>query len=217
MEATKKLYVMISRTDTGVGNIIRFFSNYEYNHVSLSLDGSFRTWVSFARYVRDTPLYGGFIREPVERFLAGRKRIDVRIFALDIPESRYLRLAELFSLAGRQDFTLLYNHLSLIPAIVGMDLPIPGAYTCLGFANRVMGTQYASIRDLNSQLQPELIYEGDLADLVQDSGCRDDVFFTKLGPLQGTACTMISFAKLMQFAVFQQNTDPVISALAPRP
>lgn len=208
---------MISKTDTGVGGIIRKVSGYPYNHVSLTLDSSFRTWVSFARFVQDTPLYGGFIREPVERFLAKGQRIDVRIFALDIPESRYLRLTALFSLAGRQDFTLLYNHLSLISAIVGIDLPIPGAYTCLGFANRVLDTQYPSIRDLNTQLQPALIYDGSLADLVHDSGCRDDVYFTKLGPLQGTACSVISIAKLVQFAAFQRETDPVLSALSAKP
>ena len=43
MAETKSLYVMISRTDTGVGKLIRRLSRYPYNHVSLSLDPTFKT------------------------------------------------------------------------------------------------------------------------------------------------------------------------------
>lgn len=102
MAETKSLYVMISRTDTGVGKLIRRLSRYPYNHVSLSLDPTFQTWVSFARYVQNVPLYGGFIVEPAERFLAKGERIDVRIFRLDIPEEQHSRLERLFSMARRR-------------------------------------------------------------------------------------------------------------------
>lgn len=213
MEQTRKLYIMISHTDTGVGKLIRLISGYPYNHVCMTLDSSFRTWISFARYIQDTPLYGGFIREPVERYLAKGEQIDVRIFALDISRELYDSLEALFPLAGKQDPRLRYNLFSLLTLTFGAEVPIPGAYTCLGFANTVLGTRHRSIRALSDHLAPKLFYEGTLADLAPDSGCRDDIYFTRLGFLRGTAESIKAIGALILFALRPQKSDPVTQAL----
>lgn len=204
---------MISHTDTGVGKLIRLITGYPYNHVCMTLDDDFRNWISFARYIQDTPLYGGFIREPVERYLAKGERIDVRIFALDISREKHRILEELFQLAGKQDPRLRYNLLSLVTLVFGFEVPIPGAYTCLGFANKVLGTRHKTIKNLNKQLEPYMIYEGSLGDLAPDSGCRDDIYFTRLGLLSGTIESLKAIGSLIRFALFHENNDPVHLAL----
>lgn len=211
--SSKKLYIMIAHTDTGVGKLIRLITGYPYNHVCMTLDGSFRNWISFARYIQDTPLYGGFIQEPVERYLAKGKRIDVRIFALDISQETYDSLEGLFSLAGKQDPRLRYNLFSLVTLTFGVEVPIPGAYTCLGFANTVLGTRHKTIRALSEDLSPYLFYEGSLAELAPDSGCRDDIYFTRLGFLRGTAESVNAIASLIRFALNPSKSDPVVQAL----
>lgn len=213
MGQTKKLYVMISKTDTGIGKVIRSVSKYPYNHVSLTLEGSFRTWVSFARYIQDTPLYGGFIVEPVERFLAKGERIDVRIFAIDLPDSHYARLEKLFTLAGDRDCGLMYNYFGLVAAAIGGDVPIPGAYTCLGFANQVLGTDYKNIQLLDESLSPQLFFDGPLSDLAPDSGNREDIYFTKLGPLRGLTYSIRTLANLTRRALNPKAADPVTARL----
>ena len=214
MELSKKLYVMISHTDTGVGKLIRMITGFPYNHVCVTLDPSFRNWISFARYIQDTPLYGGFIREPVERYLAKGERIDVRIFALDISPEKYESLQQLFSLAGKQDPRLRYDLFSLVTLVAGIHLPIPGAYTCLGFANKLLDTQHKSIRSLNAHLDPYLFYEGSLADLASDSGSREDIYFTRLGFFRGAAESLRAIGSLIQFALSPQHNDPVDLALS---
>ena len=62
MDHTPALYVMLTQTGTWMGKLICLFTHYEFNHVSVSLDPTFRNWVSFARYVRGVPLAGGFVR-----------------------------------------------------------------------------------------------------------------------------------------------------------
>lgn len=213
MDHQKKLYIMISRTDTGVGKLIRKVTGFPYNHVSMTLDPTFRSWVSFARYMKATPLYGGFIREPVERFLAKGERIDVRIFAMDISPERYRQLETLFALAGTQDPTLRYNLFALVTLSVGVDCPIPGAYTCLGFANTVLGTRFKTIQKLNDHLMPRLHYEGSLGDLAPDSGNREDLYFTVPKPLERAACNIASLFRLAGFALTPNKTDPVTTIL----
>lgn len=205
---------MISHTDTGVGKLIRLITGYPYNHVCMTLDPSFRNWVSFARYVQDTPLYGGFIREPVERYLAKGEQIDVRIFAVTISQEKYQALEELFRLAGTRDPRLRYNLLSLVTLTFGFEVPISGAYTCLGFANKVLGTRHKSIKSLNTQLEPNMIYDGSLANLAPDSGCRDDLYFTRLGPLKGAVESLKAIGHLIRFWLFPTNDDPIHLALS---
>ncbi len=213
MEETKKLYVMISKTHTRIGKAIRKFSRYPYNHVSMTLDPAFRNWVSFARYRKDTPLYGGFIAEPVERYFADSKEaaVEVRIFALDISDEHYNNLSELFSYAGKLDSGMVYNLFDIIAATVGAKIPITNAYTCLGFARAVLEKDYRSIRALDRDLYSHLIFEGSLSELVCDSGDRSDIYFTKLGFIKGTEKTLKTLAKLTLRTVKGKTNDKLPS------
>lgn len=209
MPATKSLYVMISRTDTSVGKLIRKLSRYPYNHVSLSLDPTFQTWVSFARYVQNVPLYGGFLVEPAERFLAKGERVDIRIFRLDIPEEQHCRLECLFSMASQPDGELLYNTFDILAAAVGGKLAVPNAYTCLGFACAVLELPFTTIKEMDEYLAPHLVYEGDLGQLVTDSGRRNDRYFTRIGFARATWLTVRHLAKLSGRALRPATPDTV--------
>lgn len=211
--AVRPLYLMISRTGTGIGRMIRAVSRYPYNHVSLSLDPELKRWVSFARYAEDIPLYGGFITESPERYLAAGEDIQVKLFRLEIEESRAQRLEALFSRAGNRDFRLIYNTYDAIAAALGCRLPIPNAYTCLSFACAVLELPCRSIRELDSHLQPRLCYEGPLSGLASDSGNRTDAYFTRLGLLLGTWNTARHFALLSGRAFLRRQRDLVDDCL----
>lgn len=187
MVKTKDLYVMISRTETGIAKFIRTFTQYPYNHVSLTLDPTLRNWYSFARYHKDAPFYSGYIKEPVERFYDQTGDANVRIFRLEIPAERAKRIEQLFLQAGRPETRLIYNYFDAAASALRLKIAIGGAYTCLSFACAILGKQYRQISDLDEALTPNLFYEGSLRDLVPDSGRRDDQFFQNVGFALGTA------------------------------
>ena len=180
MTDTRALYIMISRTDTGMAQFIRTFSRYPYNHVSMTLDPSLRNWCSFARYHRDAPFYSGFIKEPVERFLADSGDAIVRIFRLDIPRDRARRVEQLFLQAGRKETRLIYNYYDAMASVLNRKIAIAGSYTCLSFACAILGRQYRRIADLDAALSSDLLYEGRLNLLVADNGQRSDAYFQSL-------------------------------------
>lgn len=190
------LYLMVSRTDTQIGRIIRIFSHYPYNHVSLSIDPNLRYWASFGRFRWDTPLYAGFIQETAERYLSSGGDTPVRLFRLEISPHKYLSLRQLFDRAGYGDTKLIYNLYDAVASSVHLKIPISGAYTCLSFANQVLGSRYMSIRELCEGLRPHMIYEGPLSSLVSDSGRRTDRYFDRLGILRGTWRTTKQLADL---------------------
>ena len=186
MKQAKYLYVMISRTNTGMAQFIRTLTQYSYNHVSLTMDPTLRTWYSFARYHRDAPFYSGFIKEPAERFLADTGDASVRIFRLEIPADRARRIEQLFLQAGRPETRLIYNYFDAIASAMRLKVAVAGSYTCLSFACAILGKQYRKISDLDQALTPHLFYEGSLNQLVQDSGIRTDQYFQPIGLAEGS-------------------------------
>jgi len=199
--AGKSLYVMISRTESRMGRLIRLFTRYDYNHVSLTLDPEFRSWVSFARYYCNAPLYGGYIVEPAERYLASGKSSRVRIFQVEISEEKFEQLSARFDTAGNPDSGMIYNIFDAMATPWGRSIQVQNAYTCLGFANEVLGQCYANISELDRDLSDRLVYEGELKDVVHDSGCRDDIYFTRLGAGRVLWYTMKNLTRLSKRAV----------------
>lgn len=198
MGQTKPLYLMISQTDGRVGKVIRRFTHYTYNHVSLTLDPTFRSWVSFARYYCNVPLYGGFIHESAERYLARGNEVPIRLFRVDIPPERYHHLERIFSQAGDPRSGIIYNTFDALASASGRQVRLPDAYTCLSFACAVLGLRFRSIREMDQFLEPNLIYEGDYGCLAEDCGDRDDPYFTQLGKMHSTWVTLLHFSRLLK-------------------
>ena len=191
------LFLMISKTDTQLGRFIRSVSQFQYNHVSMSLDPTFHEWVSFGRFNREAPLYSGFITESPERFLAKGFDTRVRIFRLPLSETRYNELRNLFAHAGEANCGLVYNTFDALAAAFHRRVDIRGAYTCLGFACEVIGRRYLSIVELDQDLKEYMIYEGPLSELVPDSGSRADHYFDHHGIIHGTWMGAVQLATLM--------------------
>lgn len=213
MEKCRFLYLMISHTDTAIGKAIRYLTDYDYNHVSLSLDPTFQHWVSFARYARNVPLAGGFVEETADRFFVGGGPMPVRIFRLEIPENRYRRLKKLFVDAGHPECGLIYNTFGAIASSVGVSFPVAGAYTCLEFANAVLEESHRSIENLNDRLLPHLIFSGDLHELVTASGSHEGDYFRERNLLSATSETLLHFVKLLRNTVSPNRPDPVFNQL----
>lgn len=213
MASTQYLYIMLSRTQTGIGRLIRFVTRYGYNHVSLSLDPNFRRWVSFARYVKGVPLAGGFVEESPERFYASGDSVPVKIFRIEIPQERYDRLQTLFARAGRRDSGLIYNTPGALLSSCGFHYTVSGAYTCLEFANLVLDESHDSIRALDEGHREHLHFEGELQDLATVTEMREDRFFTSRGFWGGAKDTAWHFARLFRRILRHRRYDPISAAL----
>lgn len=187
MIATRTLYVMVSRTETGIARIIRAVSGYPYNHVSVTLDPTLCSWYSFARYVQSAPFYSGFIRESARRLCAETGDAMVRIYRVEVPRIHADRLEQLMPLAGNPDSGLIYNHFDAMANALGYHLPVPRCHTCLSFACEILDQQHTSIESLCEALAPSLIYEGALSQQVSIGECTADAYFDRMGWIRGGA------------------------------
>lgn len=209
MSETQYLYLMLSRTESGIGAMIRMLFGFPYNHCSFTLDPTFRRWVSFARYHRGVPLYGGFVVEPVERYLCSGNDPQVRIFRIEITPERRAALERIFHMAGNQRCGLIYNLLDAVATFFRFKIHVANAYTCLSFARALLGGSWPTIEHLNDELMPHLIYEGSLRSLAPDSGDRADPYFIDISPLLAVAYTVRQAMRLVARMVGYDRLDLV--------
>ncbi len=59
----KKVYIVLSQTGTALSRALKLITGAEYNHASISLDGTLHELYSFGRVYPRNPVIGGFVRE----------------------------------------------------------------------------------------------------------------------------------------------------------
>ena len=204
------LYIMLSRTDTGMGRLIRFFTREEYNHVSLSLDDTLQHFVSFARYRQDVPLAGGFTAETAARLMSCGNAMPAKIFKIEISPEDAQKLNILFQMADHT--SLVYNSLGALLNSCHIRCAIPGAYTCLEFSGAILGKSYRSIQALGEDLEPFEIYRGDLFQILRKPFDFDSPFFQKRGFWKGSWDTLKHFKTLLwRILRLERPDNPVAS------
>ena len=135
----KSIYIIISRTNTKMGKFIRTVTQYDYNHVSLSLNDTLTPMYSFARYHQDKPFTGGFVEESWLRYLLKDKDIELIIFDIEIEKSVYEKSVELLNrfIASKEEHR--YNFVEAIRSYFPLNQKVEGTnHTCLSFVVAVL-------------------------------------------------------------------------------
>ncbi len=92
-EKNRKIYILISKTQTMPSKIIKLWTKEPYAHTSLALDIELREMYSFARKGIHNPFNCGFIYENIETGIFGRDTdTTCVVFELGITEEQYENL-----------------------------------------------------------------------------------------------------------------------------
>lgn len=129
----KYLYVMVSRTPTKTGYIIRKIGHVKYNHTSVALDEALSEMYGFSRRQHNTLLIAGLMHETLERFtLRKYSNIDVIVFRIPVSDRQYddikRRIYEI-----ERDSEYLYNYISVLTYPFMHGLETYKAFTCAEF------------------------------------------------------------------------------------
>ena len=127
----KHIYIMLSHTNTKIGKIIRLFTNYPYNHISISTNSSLQPLYSFARYHYNAALIGGFVEESLLRYLFCGKDTHIRVYDLAITEEQFHRLKSILDLYTQESSEYLYDIFYFFRNNTNRSLYY---HTCLSFA-----------------------------------------------------------------------------------
>lgn len=135
----KKIYVMLTRTDTVPAKMIRKFACGEFSHVSVSLYPRTDHFYSFARRHINNPLFAGFISENIHTKVFARYPYALcAVYEFEVSDQSYERAKKLLSYfrAHRREAT--YNFMGAIASKMGITIRRKYKFTCSQFVAFVL-------------------------------------------------------------------------------
>lgn len=201
-----KIYIVFSSTPYKIGGMIRFFTRYPYNHVSISLDPGLKTLYSFARRYINTPFYGGFVIETQRRFKNGDRVSQIKVISIKIDDKKLAIIKKHIKEMILHQERYIYNTLSALLVPLRCKINLPNAYTCVEYITKLLAEsgavegieqrRFYSISDLERLLPGDVVYEGPFGGTVSrdssiventDSVISADIYGEKINPSIDTA------------------------------
>ena len=195
------VYVVFSSTPYKVGKLIRRFTKETYNHVSISLDRDLTQMYSFSRRYYKTPFYGGFVHETKSRYTVKGQCTQICLCALPITEQQYEELTQLLDQMHKDNRFYIYNHLSVLGAVIHRPIHAKDAYTCVEFCVKILHElgvnvqegKYYTVGDVHDILAPYIVYTG----TMPEPDCFDEEYYTNKPIAHPTLITLRDMLKLL--------------------
>ncbi len=170
----KRIYVVLSDTNTKVSKMLKFFSKDKYNHVSIAVSEDCSEMYSFSRWITWFPLIGGFMKEEVDAgVLAMHPETKCIIYEIEVKDDEFdvvmKRLEKFLNEPKKYRYSLM-----TIPLIM-LNIPYERktAYTCSSFVTYMlkgivqMNKNMWLVKPADYQcLNLNTVYEGELREFV---------------------------------------------------
>lgn len=136
----KKIYILLSQTNSIISRLIRIFTKEPYNHVSIGFDKSLeKELFSFGRYYTYFPFWAGFINENIKSGLfKAKKSTNACIYEVIVSEDKYNRLKELIAEIKDKKHKYRFNMIGM--ALVAFNISLRRKYKkyCAEFVSEVL-------------------------------------------------------------------------------
>ncbi len=133
------LNIIVSRTETRMGSMIRAVIGGDYNHCSFYLDGDVRNIYGFSRRYREFWFTGCFTQENAVHFQ------KYNIYEIPLSEEQYSGLSE--RIVEMKGHVRIYNYLSALMLPAGISVDSEDSFICSTFV--------AEIIDKHTDIVPE--------------------------------------------------------------
>ncbi len=178
MEAQRHLYVVFSATPYRMGKFLRLVMRGTYNHVSISPFVDLSELYSFARYYRNTPFWGGFVKESSARYIHHDQTAAVRICAIPVSEEQYHLAEARLAAMKKQMSKYSYNLPSALCVPIHHRVQLHNSFTCVEFVTdfllhchvgEIEENRFYTLPDLEKCLSPYTVYEGSFPDAAANT------------------------------------------------
>lgn len=198
------IYVVFSATPYRMGRFIRKVTRQKYNHVSVALDDRLEMMYSFARYYKDTPLYGGFVKESRMRYMYKNVDSEICICAIPLSEEEYQDISTYIQEMKENRRQYLYNTFSAICTPMKFRVPIEKSYTCTEFVvalmakvnHEVKADKFYTITELQDYLKNYTIYQGRMKGIADECAVYDEEFMKRHTVFSRSYLTFVLMKKL---------------------
>lgn len=173
----KKIYILLSRTNTIPARVIRKFARGEFSHVSISLVPRTDCLYSYARRHLKNPMFAGFISENIHtKVFARYPEAHCAVLSVDVSDDGYEKAKKLIRYFRSHRKEATYNFLGAATMKLGLSLKRKYKFTCSQFAAFLL--HYTG--DVSLPKDPYLMLPNDFlkiesATLIYDGKLKDCV------------------------------------------
>ncbi|MGN0383185.1 MAG: hypothetical protein ACI4DS_02865 [Eubacterium sp.] len=162
----KKVYIVISKTHTKFGWIIRKVGKVRYNHAAIALDKELEHLYSFARPKHHALLLGRLVEENIYRYTLGKyPQVEAVIFQIEVSDEKFEWMKNTINnMLDSKDY--LYNLFSVLSSPITGGFSTYKAFSCIEFVMYILkGIGYRTKKPLYCY-RPD-----DLLEIYSDSVC----------------------------------------------
>ncbi|MGL4875934.1 MAG: hypothetical protein ACRC30_14940 [Clostridium sp.] len=166
------IYVVLTRTNSGLSNVIKLVTGATYTHAAISLDKNLDEMYGFSRKYTYNPFIGVLKKEDVtEGLYKHQKRLLGKIIELEVSKEQYRKFRSLFQEYIDNRHRYKYNTRGLFYGLLNKEKDIQDRFLCSEFVYHLL--KESNILDWDkppnlirpqdlTKLRGNNLYEGDL-------------------------------------------------------
>lgn len=136
---THYVYIIVSRTDTVLGRMIRKSLGVPFNHCSIATDRSLSCFYSIGRKGVYNPLRAGFVRESKDAgFFKIHSNAQIAVLRVAVTEEQLQALEQRLSEVQARAAQIHYSLLGLIYCYFGISVKRENKYFCSQFVAELL-------------------------------------------------------------------------------
>ena len=168
----RHIYIVLTRTNTVLSNLISLIKKDEYTHASISVNKELNTIYSVGRKHACNPFVGCFVKENLFEGVFGfHNKLKGQVLQLNVTEEQYDEVRKLlYDFDSNSDYYK-YNYLGLINSLLNRESFCDERFLCSEFVYYVLNK--AGIAELNKprnlvrpqdllNITSEIVFEGNL-------------------------------------------------------
>lgn len=178
----KKLYIMLTKTDSVFCSLIKSYTREPYAHVSILFSDDFKFGYSFSRKNIKNPFIGGFMKEDYIKWTKQFPHTECQMYELEISDEKYNVLYDKMQVYYTERKKYKYNVLGVIGYLFGVKIEPKNRYFCSQFASYILEETdilhfekepiLTTAGDFRRRDDLRLIYEGNLRKLLEHPKLR---------------------------------------------
>ena len=130
----KRIYIVLTRTNTILSRLIGIIKNDEYTHASISLNKDLEVMYSFGRKNKLNPFVGCFVKENLnEGVFEMHKNLKGLVIELEVTIKQYNKINELLNEFITNSNSYKYNYFGLIYNLLNIEACRSDRFLCSEF------------------------------------------------------------------------------------
>lgn len=168
----KKIYIVLTRTNTVISKLIQILKNDEYTHAAIALDKNLEQMYSFGRKYTINPFIGRFKREDIGKGIYKLSHtVPSIVIEVQVTNKQYERVKELLEQFIANGSLYKYNYIGLLHNLIKKSVCDDYRFLCSEFVYHILNKSGIIdfqisrnlVRPVNLlELEGKIIYQGDL-------------------------------------------------------